>query len=251
MIDVTPITAKTALVRSKLPGAGFVINPYLGCAHGCRYCYAVFMRKYSRHHQQAPWGSFVEPKINVAAVLEQELRRKKAPASAFLASVCDPYQPLEARYRLTRGCLELLRDYGWGIDLLTRSPLVLRDMEVIAATARHSIGLSIPTDDDAVRRVLEPDAPPIGARLATLKKLHDAGLSPWVFIAPALPLNPEQLAAAIGPYARHVLLDALNYRQQVRALFQAQGWDYALTDEYFAATAQKLGQLLGNKLRQV
>jgi DNA repair photolyase len=237
-------------VRSKISRGGLVINPYFGCAHGCSYCYAVFMRKYSHHHRQSPWGAFVEPKVNIVQLLESELRRRKERSSAFLASVCDPYQPLEARYRLTRGCLELLRDCGWGIDILTRSPLVLRDLEIIAAAPDHSVGLSIPTDDDAVRRVTEPNAPPIGARLATLKKLHEAGLNPWVFVAPLLPLNPEKLAAAIAPYAHHVLLDALNYRQQVRGLFQAQGWDYALTDEYFNRTAGGLSRLLGSKARR-
>ena len=251
MTEVTEIITKTALVRSRIPGVEYVINPYLGCGHGCRYCYAVFMRKYSRHHSRAPWGSFVEAKVNIVQVLEQELRRKKSRHAAMLASVCDPYQPAEARYRLTRGCLELLRDYGWGIDILTRSPLVTRDLEIIAGAARHSVGLSIPTDDDAVRRVLEPQAPPIGARLHTLQRLHEAGLNPWVFIAPVLPLNPARLAAAIAPFAQHVLLDALNYRHQVRALFKQNHWDYALTDQYYAETARELLRLLGSKAGQV
>jgi hypothetical protein len=70
-MDITAITAKTALVRSEIPGVDFVVNPYLGCGHGCLYCYAVFMRKYSRHHSKSPWGSFVEAKVNIAEVSEK------------------------------------------------------------------------------------------------------------------------------------------------------------------------------------
>lgn len=247
MIDVTEITAKSALVRSKISRVGYVINPYLGCGHGCRYCYATFMRRYSRHHAQAPWGSFVEVKVNIAQVLKEELGRKRQRQGAFLSSVCDPYQPLELRYRLTRQCLEILEEAGWGISILTRSPLVLRDLDLLAGTS-NSVGLSIPTDDDRVRQVLEPNAPPIGARLATLKKLHDAGIKTWVFVAPMLPMNAANLAEAIAPYADYVMADGLNYRSQVRSLFQRQGWDYALTDRYARETGMELIRILGNKL---
>ncbi len=76
----------------------------------------------------------MEPKVNIAQVLRAELAKKRQPGRALLASVCDPYQPVEARYRLTRQCLEALRDYGWGIDILTRSPLVTRDLDLLATT---------------------------------------------------------------------------------------------------------------------
>ena len=177
-MDVTEITAKTALVRSRIPGVDFVINPYLGCGHGCRYCYAVFMRRYARHHAGAPWGSFVEAKVNLPQVLRAQLRRKKQRGQVFLASVCDPYQPVELRYRLTRQCLEILGEFGWGVSILTRSPLVTRDLDLFTSLEEVSVGLSIPTDDDRVRRVLEPNAPPIPARIITLEKLRAAGLTP-------------------------------------------------------------------------
>ena len=246
-MQITAITAKTALVRSKIPGVEYVINPYLGCGHGCRYCYAVFMRKYAHHHQQAPWGAFVEVKVNIAQVLQGELRRKKQRSRAFLSSVCDPYQPVERKYRLTRQCLEILGECGWGISILTRSPLVCRDLDLLTALPEVSVGLSIPTDDDRVRKVLEPQAPPLGARIATLKRLQQAGLAPWVFIAPMLPLNPERLHELLAPYVGRVMLDPLNYRGQVRGLFQRHGWDYALTDEYAETTRDSLRRLFGNK----
>jgi DNA repair photolyase len=245
-MDITEITTKSALVRSKIPGVDYVVNPYLGCGHGCRYCYAVFMRKYSRQHRGAPWGSFVEVKVNIAAVLRSELARKRKRGRAMLSSVCDPYQPVERRYRLTRQCLEALAEYGWGLDILTRSPLVTRDLDLLAAAADVSVGLSIPTDDDKVRQVLEPQSPPIGARLATLQRLHEAGIHTWVFVAPILPLNPQKLVEAIKPYADHFMVDALNYRQQVRDIFRRNRWDYALTDGYGAETGAALLKLWGD-----
>ena len=242
-LDITEITVKSALVRSKIPGAEYVINPYLGCAHGCRYCYAVFMRRYSRQHASSPWGSFVEVKVNLLDILTAELRRKKQPGRVFLASVCDPYQLVEARYRLTRGCLELLREHGWRINILTRSPLVTRDLEILKEIPEVSVGFSIPTDNDRVRQILEPQAPPITARLQALARLHDAGLHTWVFVAPMLPMRPERLFDAIAPHIDHLMVDSLNYRQQVQAIFRQHGWDRALTDEY----ARKTGVYLLNR----
>ena len=247
VMDVTEIRTKSALVRSRIPGVDYVVNPYLGCGHGCRYCYAVFMRKYSHHHRTAAWGSFVEVKINIADVLLSELRRKKVPGRAMLASVCDPYQPVESRVRLTRKCLEILSEYGWGIDILTRSPLVTRDLDIFSRYPKVTVGLSIPTDDDEVRKVLEPQAPPIGARLAALKKLHEAGIQTWVFVAPMLPMNPGRLFEAIEPYIANLMVDPLNYRNQVREIFLRQGWDYALTDDYAAETGAILRRLWGER----
>jgi DNA repair photolyase len=246
-MDVTVINAKSALVRSKIPGVDYVINPYLGCAHGCRYCYAVFMRKYSRHHGAAAWGTFVEVKINLPEVLLAEVRRKKKPGRALLASVCDPYQPAERKFGITRQCLEILRDHGWGIDILTRSPLVTRDLDIFSATPGVSVGLSIPTDRDEVRKILEPQAPPIGARLAALRRLHDAGVQTWVFIAPMLPMDPDRLYEAVAPHIAHLMFDPLNYRSQVRHIYLREHWEYQLTDQYAAATGAVLAQRWANR----
>lgn len=249
-MDVTEITTKTALVKSKIPGVAYVINPYLGCGHGCRYCYAGFMRRYARHHAGAPWGTFVEVKVNLLQVLTAELARKKHRGQVFLSSVCDPYQPVELKYRLTRGCLEILGDFGWEVSILTRSPLVTRDLDLLATLPEVSVGLSIPTDDDEVRRVLEPHAPPIPARIATLKRLHAAGLSPWVFIAPMLPLQPARLHELISPYTSRVMMDPLNYRTQVSQIFRRHGWDYELTDAYAETTRAVLENLFHGRLRE-
>ncbi len=249
-MDITEITARTILTKSRIPGVDYVINPYLGCGHGCRYCYAAFMRRYARHHAGAPWGTFVEVKINLPQVLAAELGRKKPRGRVLLSSVCDPYQPAELRFRLTRRALEILAEFAWGVDILTRSPLVTRDLDLLTARPEFSVGLSIPTDDDQVRRVLEPQAPPIPARIVTLQRLRQAGLSPWVFIAPMLPLNPARLHELIGPHVGNVMLDPLNYRSQVTAIYRRHGWDYALTDAYARETRAALMRLFQGQIRE-
>ena len=246
-MDMLEIVAKSALVRSRIPGVEYVINPYTGCEHGCKYCYAVFMRKYSREHQKSEWGSFVEVKTNLGEVLRAELPRKRKTATAMLSSVCDPYQPAERKYKLTRQCIEALREYGWGIDILTRSPLVTRDIGLLTSCIGASVGFSIPTDDDSIRKILEPASPPIGSRLRALKQLHDAGIRTWVFIAPMLPMNPDRLVELILPHIDHAIVDGLNYKGQVSELFRKHGWEYALAPEYAAKTSAELSRLLGGK----
>ena len=246
-MDITEVTTKTALVRSRIPGVEYVINPYTGCGHGCRYCYAVFMGKYSKQHQHAPWGSFVEAKVNIVDVLRSELARKRKTGAAMLSSVCDPYQPAEAHYKLTQGCLLALREQGWGVSILTRSPLVTRDIGILKTCIGASVGFSIPTDDDSVRQVLEPHAPSIPERIEALLQLHEAGIRTWVFVAPMLPMNPERLAALILPHIDHAMVDPLNYRGQVASLLHQHGWGEALTDDYAERTAARLTSLLEKK----
>lgn len=246
-VDIAEVTAKAALVRSRIPGVEFVVNPYTGCGHGCTYCYATFMAKYSKRYQHAAWGSFVEAKINIVEVLRSELSRKRKTGTVSLSSVCDPYQPAEASYRLTRGCVEALREHGWGVGILTRSPLVTRDIDLLRTCIGASVGFSIPTDDDGVRAVLEPNAPPIEARIEALRQVHAAGIRTWVFVAPLLPMDARRLAALVGPHVDDAMVDALNYRGQVESLFRSHGWDDALTDGYAERTGAELLRLLGKR----
>jgi DNA repair photolyase len=250
-MDISEIEVKTALVRSKIPGVDYVINPYLGCGHGCLYCYAVFMRRHSHCHSHARWGSFVECKANIIELLQRELSRRRKPGSVLLSSVCDPYQPVEVQKRLTRGCLEVLREFGWEVEILTRSPLVARDLEIFTTMPHVSVGFSIGTDDEGVRRVLEPGAPPIRSRLEALRVLHNAGIATWVFIAPMLPLDPRRLHGLVEPHADSVLLDTLNYREQVRQVFIRNDWGHALTDDYARDTGNRLKRLFGQKAKHV
>ncbi len=244
---IREIETASALVRSRIPGVGFVINPYLGCAHGCRYCYAEFMRRHSRHNRESRWGEFVEVKKNIVGVLAGELARKRKSGSVFLSSVCDPYQPAEKDYRLTRGCLELLRNYGWEISILTRSPLVLRDTDILRTALDCRVGFSVPTDDERIRKKLEPSAPPIPARIEALQRLREKGIRTWAFIAPMLPMDPERLHRLLDPVVEEVMIDPLNYVSRVEGFYRRQGWGYALSREYAGKTRRTLQKLFKEK----
>jgi DNA repair photolyase len=248
-VAIREIEIKSALVRSRIPGMEFVINPYIGCGHGCRYCYAIFMRRHSHYNRESRWGEFVEVKTDIPEVLAAELARKQKRGSAFLSSVCDPYQPVERAYRLTRSCLELLRNYGWTISILTRSPLVIRDADILRSALDCRVGFSIPTDNDRVREKLEPFAPPIPDRIEALKRLQGLGIRTWAFIAPMLPMDPERLHRLLDPVVEEIKIDPLNYVSRVEGFFRQQGWGYALSQEYAGETRQALWKLFGEKTR--
>jgi len=208
------------------------------------------MRKYSRHNQNTPWGEFVEVKTNIAEVLLGELKRKKKTDRVFMSSVCDPYQPVELRYGLTRRCLQHLRAYGWAVEILTKSPLVARDMDIFKTMIDVDVGMSIGTDDERVRQVLEPGAAPIAARIATLKRLKEAGIRTWAFIAPILPMHPEKLFEMLSPHVDTVMLDGLNYKGQVDRLFRQHGWGNELSGSYAGQIHAKLNRLFGRKVER-
>jgi len=135
---VKEIYAKTILSKSKV--SDYTINPYVGCEHGCTYCYARFMKRFTGHREK--WGSFVDVKINAARLLQREIEKKRA-GRVWISGVCDPYQPIEKRYELTRRCLEILSKYGWPVTIQTKSPLVKRDLELLRTFNDIEAGLTI------------------------------------------------------------------------------------------------------------
>jgi DNA repair photolyase len=191
MIKVAEIQAKSVLVRSKLPDTEYVVNPYTGCAFGCHYCYASFAGRFVGE-PIGSWGNYVYAKSNAVAVFEDELaklRRRGAAPTLLLSSVTDPYQGAEKKYRLTRGILEVLtrEPYPGVVSILTKSPLVLRDIELLAALPRAVVGLTVTTTDDTLSRFLELRAPLASRRLEALAALHARGIETYAFVGPLLP----------------------------------------------------------------
>ncbi len=156
----------------------YTANLYKGCTHGCAYCYAP-----SLTHDERRWGNYVDVKVNAPIVLEKELR-KLAKGEVFLSSASDPYQPVEARYRLTRRSLEVLLRKGFPVSILTRSPLVLRDLDLLKRFPWARVGMSITS---VPTRWIEPGVPPLERRLETLRTLSAAGIRTWVSLAPVVP----------------------------------------------------------------
>ena len=249
---IREIEVKGALTPSRIPGIDYSLNPYLGCAFGCSYCYADFMRKYSGHAE--PWGGFVDAKINIVDRLERELGRKK-PGHVSLSLVTDPYQPAERRFGLTRRCLERLRDApAFTVSVLTRSPLVVRDLELFRTMPSVEVGLTITTDDDRIRAAMEPRAPAIALRVAALRRLRDAGIRTYAFLGPLLPMDPERLAGMLAGTVDYVYIDRMNYPWKIRTLYRNQGWNDYLEPGYFQRTARVLADRLsaaGTEIRCV
>jgi len=179
---VKEVYAKTILSKSKV--SDYTINPYIGCEHGCTYCYARFMKRFTGHKEE--WGRFVDVKTNTTSLLQREVRKKRS-GRVWISGVCDPYQPIEKKHELTRRCLEILSKHGWPVTIQTKSPLVKRDLELLRTFNDIEVGLTITTADDNIRKIFEPNSPAIEERIETLEKLHSAGLKTYAMIAPLLP----------------------------------------------------------------
>jgi DNA repair photolyase len=238
-MKVQEIECKSALTKSGIPGCDYCVNPYRGCAHGCSYCYASFMQRFTGHTER--WGAFVDVKTNVHLALRRQLKRAKR-GSVFVSSVTDPYQPLEAKYQLTRKCLEALCDYQFPVTILTRSPLCARDIDLFRRFKEIEVGMSIGTDSEKIKQMFEPCSPPIARRIACLKELHSAGISTYAFIGPMLPLHPDRLLNSLNGAIDEVLIDRLNYSGKVHAVYAQHQLEKYLTDAYFQKAGDELEQ---------
>jgi len=174
---------KSALSRSRLPGLDWALNPYRGCTHSCAYCYA---QDVTRFELGSPWGSVLEVKTNIVQVLGREVRRKRE-GVVGVGTVTDPYQPAEKSYQLTRGCLAILRSKDVEVSVLTKSPLVLRDLDILEGWTGAEIGLSIASMEEGVSDVLEPSAPKPSERMAALEALNRSGVRTYLMAAPIVP----------------------------------------------------------------
>lgn len=236
MLKVKEVQAKGILNKSKI--YDYCVNGYTGCEHRCAYCYAsLFMRRYSGHVE--PWGDFVDVKVNAPEVLEKQVRRAKK-GVVWLSSVCDAYQPLEAKYKLTRRCLEVLAAAEFPVTVQSKSALPLRDIDVFRRFKDIEVGFSVATNDDRVSKLVEPGASPVSERIAALADLKAAGIRTYAFIGPILPGDPEALIAALDGKADHILIDRMNYIGQFRAFFLQHKMEYAMTDDFFAEMARRL-----------
>ncbi len=229
-MNVNEIKSKTILSASKI--YDYVINPYVGCQHGCSYCYARYVKRFSGHLE--PWGLFADVRINAPELLRKEIAKKRR-GRVWMSGLCDPYQPLELKYELTRKCLEILAANEWPVTIQTRSPLVLRDLDILKGAKDLEAGLTITTADDKVRRLFEPYATSVEDRLDTLEELHLNGIRTYAMIAPMLP-GAEGLAEALAGKVDHIIIDRMNYHY-ADWIYRKNRMDNALSEEYFLKTS--------------
>ena len=182
---------RSALNRVKGMGFGWSLNPYMGCAHRCTFCYVRAFELRADRPSDNRYGRSIRVKVNVEEVLRKELARPSWDGKTVaIGAATDPYQPAEGRYKLTRGCLEALGDAANPFSLITRSPMIVRDLDVLVeAAARAEVGVvfSVPTLDEEVWRRTEPGTPPPHRRLEALRRLVEAGVKAGVGMAPILP----------------------------------------------------------------
>lgn len=236
MLKIREVHAKSILNKSKI--FDYCLNPYTGCQLGCIYCYArLFMRRYSGHKEA--WGEFVDVKVNAPLLLHKQLQRAKR-GTIWISSVCDPYQPLEKKVELTRQCLKELTVKQFPVNIQTKSPLVLRDMDLLLALEDVDVGFTISTASERISRLFEPGAPSIRERVDALGRLHARGIRTFAFVGPILPGNPEELAAMLEGKTDHVLIDRMNYLHTIRGFYRQHGLEGSATESFFREYRDRL-----------
>ena len=204
---VNEVTVKTVITKSNLPVCDYSINPYVGCTHACKYCYASFMKRFTGHSE--PWGTFLDIKHWEPIKNSDKYRGKEF----FIGSVTDPYNQQEAEYKRTRAFLEQLQGSGAKISIQTKSDLVLRDMDLIKTFPDARVGFSINTLDEDFKNDMDK-AVSIERRLTAMKAFHDAGIRTTCFISPIFPgiTDVEAIIDRVKGQCNLIWLENLNLR---------------------------------------
>jgi DNA repair photolyase len=221
---------RSALNRVSGMPFGWSLNPYMGCAHRCTFCYVRAFERRADRPSDGRYGRSIRVKVNVVEVLRRELARKRwAREGVVIGAATDPYQPAEGRYRLTRGSIEALAEVRNPLSIITRGPLIVRDIDVLSEAARRAdvaVTFSVPTLDPEIWRTTEPGTAPPLQRLRALRRLVDAGISAGVGMAPILPGlsdRPELMAdvvrAARDAGATSIWTNVVNLRPGTREHF--------------------------------
>ncbi len=236
LMKITEKLARSVLNKSKV--FDYCLNPYTGCSHSCRYCYAaLFMPRYSGHTE--PWGQFIEAKINAPELLSRQLVKARR-GTIWIASVCDAYQPAEAHYLLTRKCLAEIRRFDFPVFIQTKSDLVLRDLDLLRDIKEAEIGFSIATDSDRMASLFEPGAPPISRRIKALETIKKSGFKTFAFIGPILPQDPTRLISLLSGLVDKIFIDRLNYSGYFINFYRQHGLEAYASENYFEQVKREL-----------
>ena len=204
---IREIEAKSVITKTDIPVCDYAVNPYVGCTHGCKYCYASFMKRFTNHPEE--WGTFLDvkywPKIKQP--------EKYAGKELFFGSVTDPYNPQEETYQRTRSLLKQLQGSDVKLSIQTKSDLVLRDIDLIKTYPDARVGFSINTLDESFKDDMDK-AVSIERRLKAMKALHDAGIRTTCFISPIFPgiTDCESIINRVKDQCNLVWLENLNLR---------------------------------------
>lgn len=215
-LHIREIETKNVITKTDIPVCDYAVNPYVGCTHGCRYCYASFMKRFTNHPED--WGTFLDVKY------WPEIRRPETYAGRelFFGTVTDPYLPQEETYRRTRALLEQLKGSGVKISIQTKSDLVLRDVDLLRSFPDARVGFSINTLDEGFRADMDR-AVSVERRLSAMKALHDAGIRTTCFISPIFPgiTNVPAIIDRVKEQCQLVWLENLNLRGSFQSVILA------------------------------
>ncbi len=261
-----PRPAASALTKTGgfLTGFTHTLQPYIGCAFGCAYCYVQGLSVHRCHQPAAVWGEYVHPRAGIDVALRRELARHAARGTLdrlaiFMSSATDPYQGAEVRWRLARGCLDVMADYTPGLLVVqTRSPLVAQDFARLAKLGKRVwLNFTLETDLDDVRHTLTPRCPSIGQRLDTLELARAAGLQVQITVSPCLPYSSvEQFARRLTALGQRVVVDTYTSgdgqagkrtaRTATPDAYRAAGWGDWRAEDAARALYDRLAAELGD-----
>ena len=202
--------SKTILTKSNIPSIDYVINPYIGCQHGCIYCYAEFMIRFTNHKGDR-WGEFLDIKIFDPDQIKPQRYRGK---TILISSVTDPYLPLEKKYQNTRKILEKLIGTSAKVTILTKSKLVTRDIDLFKQFQNLEVGISICTLNTNFAKIIEPRASSPSERVIALKEIFSAGISTYTFVSPFFPeiTDYRAIIEETKRYSNRLMFENLNFR---------------------------------------
>jgi DNA repair photolyase len=209
MIKVNEVQAGTYLTVSKLPDADYVINPYVGCPHKCIYCYAEFMKRFTNHLDEE-WGDFIDIKRTDVPIKQDKL----VGASVLFGSVTDAYNPYEKKYEITKKILQGFIGSSSQVEILTKSDLVIRDINLLKKIPNLRVGISMNSLDDEFRKRTEPFTASVSRRIKAMKTLHDAGIRTYLFMSPIFPAITkfDKIVEMVKPFADSFYFENLNLR---------------------------------------
>jgi len=211
-MKIKEIECKSAIGKCGFPGGGLAINPYVGCGHSCVYCYARFIKRFTGHTEE--WGTFVDARINIAEILRKQLKSPKYKGECiFIGTVTDPYQPIEEKYKLTRNILQVLMEYKNPVSILTKSDLVLRDIDLLKKFKDIDVDFTITILDEKWKKLVEPNSSSIKQRLNAMKELTKEGITVLAMMGPYWPIftGPEVLFKEFKRVGvKHIFTESFN-----------------------------------------
>ncbi len=211
-MKIKEIQVNDYLTKSNLPASDYVINPYVGCPHGCKYCYASFMKRFTGHQEE--WGTFIDIKRCDKKINLNRIKNK----TVFLSSVTDCYNEMEEKYELTKQILEQLINSECFLSISTKSSLILRDIELLKQIKNVTVSMSINTLDENFKNDMD-NASSIEKRLSTLRELHNNGIYTILFMSPIFPYITEwkEIIEKSKDYIDEYWFENLNLRGQYKS----------------------------------